>query len=442
MREVGWGILGFVILYMVLPFLWTRLLGIGVLKRSPTPKRIYFTFDDGPDPLYTPKLLELLDRYGVKATFFVIGERAEKHPELIRLIHERGHAIGIHNRFHNPNWFINPFRLRRDLDDTAAFIESVTGERPRFYRPPWGILSFADLFLLRSYTIVIWSFMGWDWGKKTTPEGLKRRMLKGIRGGDVVLLHDCGQTAGADPKAPERMMAALEETLREICDSGYLYLSLNNVKEDYAHMRPFTIPLWKRGLARFVLKLDDLIRLLIGVHPLERRDGFLYGRVIRYHGQPVQLENGEIIQNGDELLEIHLNNALLFQLGSHSRSTMRWMVELIHALEDFLPVVAKIVMTQPRYRNVKGLYGVTLVNRGIKPFGFEVFDLPEGLFTRLSRIYLRFFMFSIHPHGKERLETKTELLIPKMIFMSRKVLVDRYGQKDAFSPLPHSMSVS
>ncbi|MBE3554251.1 MAG: polysaccharide deacetylase family protein [Thermicanus sp.] len=132
MRSVFWGILLVIGLYMGVPFLLTRVFGIGVIRRGSSLQRIAFTFDDGPDPIYTPRLLELLRSYGVKATFFVVGEKARRHPELIRLIHEEGHAIGIHNYVHYPNWFLSPMRLRRDLDETAAYIQSITGERPLF----------------------------------------------------------------------------------------------------------------------------------------------------------------------------------------------------------------------------------------------------------------------------------------------------------------------
>lgn len=442
MKEVVWGIVGFLFLYIGFPFLLTRLFGFGVLTRTPSLKHVYFTFDDGPDPEYTPRLLQLLREYGVKATFFVVGEKAMKHPDLIRLIDKDGHEIGIHNRVHLPNWFLSPFRLKRDLDATASYIEGLTGKRPTLYRPPWGILSLADLFFLRSYTITIWSFMGWDWGKRTRVDRLKRRLLARIRGGEIILLHDSGRTAGADPTAPARMMTALEETLREIRHRGYLYLPMNKVREDFLSEKRHPVSRWKRGIARLTLSIDHLIRRLIGVHPIEGKDGFLYARIIRYHGPTISLENGEQIVKGDRLLEIHLNNDILFKVGIQSQNTMRWMVQLIRALEDFLPVVAKILAKQPKYKEIKGLYGISLVNRGIKPFGFEVFDLSDGWFTFLTRSYLRLFMFLIHPHGRERLATKTDLLIPKVIVMSRAVLLERYGPQEAPSPVSHQTSAS
>ncbi|CCQ93694.1 Polysaccharide deacetylase [[Clostridium] ultunense Esp] len=436
MGKVFWGIFFLLFIYMGVPFLLTRVFGIGVIKRGSSLHRLAFTFDDGPDPVYTPRLLELLRTYGVKATFFVVGEKAKRHPELIRRIHEEGHAIGIHNYVHHPNWFLSPLRLRRDLDETAAYIQSITGERPLFYRPPWGLLSLADLFLLRPYRLTIWSLMGWDWGKKTSPVRLRMRLLHKIRGGEIILLHDSGETAGADPTAPERMMIALEETLREIRHWGYEYVPLNKLMEedeDFSVKR--MLPFWKRGFAHLFILYDKALRFLLGVRPIQKRDDFFYVRVIHYHGQRIGMEDGETIEKGDLILEIHLNNELLFKLGLRSRSRMQLVIQLIREVEKSLPVIAELLETHPKYRLVKGLYGISLVNRGVKPFGFSVLDLPKGLLSHLIRYYLRFLMFAVHPRGGERLKTKTDLLVPKIMVMSRKEILKRYGKGKESSPL-------
>lgn len=208
----------FVLIYMIIPYVITRILGIGAAIRGRTGRKIALTFDDGPDPLYTPRLLDLLKRKGIKATFFVLGSKAEQYPELTRRIYMEGHQIGIHNYTHLPNWLMSPRRVREmHVQRTADIVERITGERPTFYRPPWGILNVGDLFTLRkTYRIVLWSVMGRDWGRARKSKPLKERILSQLEPGSIILLHDSGDTWGAVPDAPGRMIASLEEVLEDV----------------------------------------------------------------------------------------------------------------------------------------------------------------------------------------------------------------------------------
>lgn len=214
----------FVFAYMLVPFFMTRICGFGVCSRGRRADQIAFTFDDGPDPEYTPKLLDLLREKDIKATFFVLGSKAEKFPELIRRIHREGHQIGIHNYTHHlPNWLMTPWFIRQHhVEQTAEIVERITGERPTLYRPPWGIMNAADLlFLRKSYRIVLWTVMGWDWKRQANADPLKQRLLHKIKPGSIVLLHDSGDTAGADEDAPEQMLEGLKEVLQEVRLRGY-----------------------------------------------------------------------------------------------------------------------------------------------------------------------------------------------------------------------------
>jgi peptidoglycan/xylan/chitin deacetylase (PgdA/CDA1 family) len=109
----------------------------GVFHKGTSKNQVAFTFDDGPHPRYTPELLDLLQDYQVKATFFVLGSQADLHPDLIRRMHREGHQIGIHNYNHTSNWLMLPWTVRRDhMERTADIIESIIGKRPDHYRPP------------------------------------------------------------------------------------------------------------------------------------------------------------------------------------------------------------------------------------------------------------------------------------------------------------------
>lgn len=218
------------VIYLFLPYLLTAGFGIGVLKRVDHTDQIAFTFDDGPNPVYTPQLLDLLQKYQMKATFFVLGSKAEKYPELISRIHEEGHLIGMHNYVHRSNWGMFPWTVRRQLDKTALIIERITGERPRYYRPPWGILNLFDLLLLKQYRIVHWSVMAEDWRSKGGSEKVKTRLLRNIKSGDVILLHDCGETWGADEDAPINTINALKMVLKEVTNRGFTCVRIDEIE--------------------------------------------------------------------------------------------------------------------------------------------------------------------------------------------------------------------
>lgn len=201
---------------MIIPFIITRGLGFGVLKKKTDSSKIAFTFDDGPNPIYTPQLLDLLKKWDIKATFFVLGSKAEKYPELILRIHNEGHLIGIHNYVHRSNWLMFPWTIRRQLKKSSLAIEKVTGIRPIYYRPPWGLLNFFDFFLIKNYKIIHWSVMAEDWRSRGGSEKIKNRLIKKIKSGEIILLHDCGETMGADADAPMNTILALREIFNEM----------------------------------------------------------------------------------------------------------------------------------------------------------------------------------------------------------------------------------
>jgi len=209
-------------IYTLLPWVVTRILGIGVFRKGGELREIALTFDDGPNPEYTPQLLDLLRRHRVKATFFVLGAKAARYPELIRRIHHEGHQIGLHNYEHKSNWLMMPWTVLRQVRSSAAQIEAITGEQPTFYRPPWGIFNLFDLVLLKKeYTFVLWSVLAHDWRSRVGRNRLKSILQERITDGSVVLLHDCGETAGADIDAPLHMLRVLDSVLPELAARGF-----------------------------------------------------------------------------------------------------------------------------------------------------------------------------------------------------------------------------
>ncbi|MFC5452466.1 polysaccharide deacetylase family protein [Paenibacillus aestuarii] len=229
-------IIVFIALYVILPFVITRILGIGVIRKGENSQEVAFTFDDGPNPVYTPLLLDLLRKYGVKATFFVLGEKAAAYPELIRRMQREGHLIGVHNYTHRMNILMPPWVVRQDVKRSADVIKSITGKRPHYYRPPWGIFSLPDLLLIKRYTFTIWSVMSFDWRRDTAEKKLKDKLMRQLaytlnlkKEGAIVLLHDCGNTWGADSEAPKYMLLALEKVLSELKSNAIHYVRLDQM---------------------------------------------------------------------------------------------------------------------------------------------------------------------------------------------------------------------
>lgn len=199
--------------YTVVPYMASRVFGWRVIKSLNTPY-VALTFDDGPDPVYTGELLDLLQQEGIQATFFVVGHKAEAHPDVIRRMKEEGHQVGIHNYVHRPNWSMRPATVRAGIERTATVIERITGERPTVYRPPWGALNAGDVLFPSPYKMILWSKMAEDW-KLDGGKAKIKRLLADVSAGDIILLHDNGETFGADLQAPLQTIAALRELIPE-----------------------------------------------------------------------------------------------------------------------------------------------------------------------------------------------------------------------------------
>lgn len=155
-------------------------------------RHIALTFDDGPDPVSTPRFLDVLDELGVRATFFVVGEHVVRHPAVIRETVRRGHELGVHGWRHDRPW--RP-AFARDAEEAARTVRAVhdlTGHRPLWYRPPYGILTTSRWRAARRAGLltVLWSAWGGDWTAGATPESVRARVAADLRGGGTVLLHD------------------------------------------------------------------------------------------------------------------------------------------------------------------------------------------------------------------------------------------------------------
>lgn len=429
-ERIFWGSILGVAIYMFIPYILTRIIGYGVFAQAKTKNALALTFDDGPHPRYTPQLLDLLKKHDAKATFFVLGSMAERYPDLIRRMHEEGHQVGIHNYTHKSNWILFPWSVRTDhVHRTADIVEKIIGVRPTYYRPPWGIINVFDLSLRKKYHIILWSVMVSDWRSKGPADVIRMRdqLLRECKGGSVVLLHDSGETLGAQPEAPKYMLQALDEVLTRLKPQGMRFVRVDELMKMEQRTGNRRVSLFKRAFARAFLLYDKLVQKFLGIKPFDDQETFMKMRFRTYEGKRVlHLDDGREIRPGDPILELHLNNELLYKLSISARSTTQLSVQLIRCMQQMMPIISDRLQHDPDFQNVRALYGISLIHRNAQRFGFSLFDLPDGLFAKMTRAYLRFLLFAVHPDGKERLQMKTELLEPKIIAISREEVLKRY----------------
>lgn len=171
------------------------------------PRRIAITFDDGPNPTYTEKLLKGLKKREVKATFFLLGKEVERYPEIVKKIADDGHLIGVHSYEHVNFSQIGDEAAIRQIDRTRDAIETVTGEYPGFIRPPYGC--WKDSLNRKVPMIeVLWDIDPLDWAT-TDADLVTQRILTAVRKrGSIILLHDASDSS---VRAALRVIDALTE---------------------------------------------------------------------------------------------------------------------------------------------------------------------------------------------------------------------------------------
>lgn len=187
---------------------------------------VCLTFDDGPDPVYTPLILDLLAEHKTRANFFVLGEAAERFPQLVKRMVDEGHAVGNHTYSHCHPWTISPRRARQEVSRATEVIAHITGQSPRWFRPPHGrtrpaMLNQASVENMRT---VLWSHSIIDWGPLGTPEGISQR-LHNIKFGDIVLMHD----GKRQHNRPDITVQQLPEAIADLAQRGILPVTLDQV---------------------------------------------------------------------------------------------------------------------------------------------------------------------------------------------------------------------
>lgn len=408
--------------YAFLPGVISRTFGFRVFKKGRVLKEIALTFDDGPDPVYTPQLLDLLARHGAKATFFVVGSHAEGQEELLRRMKREGHTIGIHNYVHKSNWLMRPRTVRRQIERTNAIIEQATGEKAVYYRPPWGIINLFDYSNLGYLHIILWSAMFGDWREKVGVERLTRRMLKKMRPGEVVLLHDCGNTLGADRDAPRNMLIALETYMAQAASKGFRFVGIDEMMKLTDAYKATHRSLFKRGMISLWLMWEAAFHVLFRLKKVGDDDvpAFHY-RVTTYTGENVQLSTGGSVEKGDKIAELHFDNRMLSGIAAESKSPIATGIRMLREVERALPHLADQLVSDPEAQHIKAVYGVTMVHRGADRLGFEIFHMREGIFAKTTRVYLKLLLKVLtntkqYSKGRSN-KDRSDAISPRMLLM-------------------------
>lgn len=222
--------LGGLVAYATLGVLWPQcgMYGDALSRGKAGARRIALTFDDGPHPVTTRVVLELLRAHQAQATFFVLGHKVEAHPEVVREIHEAGHTLGIHGFQHDRLFsFRSPSYARKQVERTRQAIRRACGVAPDLFRPPVGFASYRTFRGAERarVKIVAWSVRSLDGVRSADPARVASRVIERLEDGAIVLLHDAAEHDDFTPAS----IAALPDILRALRERGLVCVGVDRL---------------------------------------------------------------------------------------------------------------------------------------------------------------------------------------------------------------------
>lgn len=197
---------------------WQKMYSSVHWRINPKRKAVYLTFDDGPIPEVTPRVLDILRKYRVKATFFMVADNVRKHPEIYRQVVEEGHAVGNHTMHHAKGLRMSLSRYLQEVDAAAALLGNT-----RLFRPPYGRTWWWQRRAIRQrgYEIYLWDVLTHDYNACYTPERMLAIVQRYTRNGSIINFHD-------SVKSNERMLAVLPQVIEWLQAEGYEILPIVN----------------------------------------------------------------------------------------------------------------------------------------------------------------------------------------------------------------------
>jgi peptidoglycan/xylan/chitin deacetylase (PgdA/CDA1 family) len=204
----------------------------GTIYRQDVPEKVVaLTFDDGPSPVWTPKILDVLKDAGVKATFFMLGEHVEKYPDVARRVVREGHDIGNHTYDHHVLLtYFNANKLAREIRRTEGLIRDVTGVSTHYFRPPKAWMTAREKKLVKSmgYEIVLWSLNSKDWVTFDDKYMIKYLMYH-VRPGDIILFHDSGGAFSVEGGDRDETILAVMRLIERLKEKGWRFVTVTEL---------------------------------------------------------------------------------------------------------------------------------------------------------------------------------------------------------------------
>lgn len=190
-------------------------------NKKNTLNTIFLTFDDGPIPDLTPGILNILEKYNAKATFFCVGDNIRKYPEILKKTIEAGHSIGNHTQHHLKAWRTSEIDYLDDLDTCYEFIQKHLSEPKKLFRPPYGQISpkLARKIAQKGYEVIMWDVLSKDYNAKLKPELILLNTIKHTENGTIIVFHD-------NIKAENNVLKVLPEYLKHFSQLGYQFEKL------------------------------------------------------------------------------------------------------------------------------------------------------------------------------------------------------------------------
>lgn len=204
---------------------------VDIIRRGTSEfKVVALTFDDGPDPVYTPDILDILQEYDVPATFFLVGRHAEQYPDIVRRIAQGGHTLGNHTWSHRSLVPLSADHTRSEILHAHNAIEKITGTAPRFFRPPRGVYSaFARDFLQeQGYTMVLWDVTSQDWAELPSHR-IAANVLGRVGPGSILLFHDSGNLISSAGGNRVNTLKALPLVIESLLEQGYTFMTIEDL---------------------------------------------------------------------------------------------------------------------------------------------------------------------------------------------------------------------
>lgn len=398
MKKRFWaGALAGVAGYIGLPYLLVQVANLGLIRSGRrVDQTLALTFDDGPDPATTPQVLDALREAGAKATFFVLPDHAEAHPELILRMLAEGHQVEAHGNQHRHAWLRSPWGAYTDPRQAAMRVQKVTGVPVTLHRPPHGAYTLATILGQHAARVTgaHWSIEGRDWHRASSPQGVRERLGGLLMQGSVIVLHDAGP--GAINTVP--MLPGL---LADLQARGYRAVTLADL--DGAKPQN-TLDLLKRLFAW----LDTLYDRHEGVIPLNgRADSIFRVGPMPFPLAGIQLNDGTPVPKGTPAAEFHVSSMALVDIGPRRALARK---------KQYMQEGVRHLQTQPDMQDVQVVYCLSALSAVLAEAGFEEHPLPPS-YTR--RLWL-WAMILRWGHGKGR---GRKARPPQLSIISREGLV-------------------